>query len=514
MKLAWFPVLTLAAALGSLGSPILLFGCSGSSNGNIPGGNGSGSDGGVTNNDPPHALGTIVLGEAHTPGGASTPLVSAAFVPDSAKAASVAACTVPLAGCTVPVVPRCDGRTAPTCATGEVCTLDATCHSTCTKACTLTCGSDEECYLATPTSPACRKVETFNAGALAFAGTTTPITLYPPYSFVGETSGSPFLAGAQIEVQGSGATSAGFDHFDETFHATTFVQTLPSLDKTPLSQVWGSGAIPVGWVPGTDDVVVEVTGVGGTAECPAVDATGHFDVPRVVVAAVTAGGSQSLSIAVTRERVETKKDAHTKGSLSTATVQSVGFLQLTTSSSEMASFQGCTGTQVMCGDHCADLSYSATDCGACGHSCGNGYCSSGTCYGTTTGCTTGQTLCNGTCVDTTSSATNCGQCGHVCATGQTCSSSVCVGGTTTCASCEATAETGTCSTLYSTCSADAECMTLKSCIGACAAGDQACHDTCYNAHPNGYTNLYNYQQCVCNTACSTPCTTDKFCSAI
>src|SRR5262249_26297785 len=161
---------------------------------------------------------------------------------------------------TLPMPAQCDGRHAPTCQTDEVCTLDEACKPTCRKPCTMECGTGEECYFATPTAQACRKVESFDAGALAFAGTTTPITLYPPYSFVGETSGAPFLAGAQIEVQGSGATVAGFDKFDETFHATTFLQTVPALDKLPLSQVWGAGDIPIGWLPGSDDVVISVSG--------------------------------------------------------------------------------------------------------------------------------------------------------------------------------------------------------------------------------------------------------------
>jgi hypothetical protein len=316
-------------------------------------------------------------------------------------------------------------------------------------------------------------------------------------------------------VQGSGATVVGFDRFDETFHATTFLQTVPALDKLPLSQVWGGGTIPIGWMPGTDAVVVDVTGALGTAQCPADDASGHFEVPRAVVNAVTGSTSAALSISVTRQRVETKKDAHTKGSMSTATVQPVGFLQLTTSSSETASFAGCTSPEVMCGDHCADLISSNTDCGACGHACtGGAYCSAGACFGGTSGCAGGLTMCSGACVDTTTSSANCGSCGYACPTGQLCSASTCVATGGTCNSCEAAAATGKCASQYNACSADAECQALGSCISACASGDTTCHDNCYNAHPNGYTNLYNVQQCICTTACTTECSADAYCSPI
>jgi hypothetical protein len=489
--------------------------CSGSSSAPGGGNGNGGGDGGISPSDPPHALGVIMLGETHVPaGGSATPIVSAAFAPDSTK---LSACSTTVAGCTIPMLPKCDGPSGVSaCPTGQACVLGDDCLPKCQAVCTLTCGSDEECYFATPTSPACRKREDFNAGALAFAGTTTPITLYPPYAFTGETSGAPFLAGAQIEVQGSGATVAGFDKFDETFHATTFVQTVPALDKLPLSQVWGAGPIPVGWAPGADSIVVDVTGPQGTAECPADDASGHFDVPRAVVQAVTGTSSQELSISVTRKRVETKKDGHTKGTLSTATVQPVGFLQLVTTSSESASFAGCSAGQTMCGDHCADLTFSATDCGACGHACtGGAYCSSGVCVGGTTTCSGTLTMCNGLCVDTTTSATNCGSCGHVCGSGQTCAGSVCSGGTTTtCATCASTAESGTCATQYAKCQSNTSCTALGTCIGGCAAGDTTCRDNCYNANSAGYTDLSTLQSCICTTACSSSCTGDAFCSAI
>jgi hypothetical protein len=338
-------------------------------------------------------------------------------------------CSKTIAGCTVPLTAVCDGTTAPRCGAQEACTLDPkTCTPVCQKACTKACGTNQECYFATPTDPECRNVETFDSGALAFSGTTTPITLYPPYSFASSTdNGAPFLAGASIEVQASGAATVGFDKFDEKFQATTFLQTSPALSSLTLAQVWGTGTIPVGWAPGNDAIQVEVAGPAGAATCDANDGSGHFDIPREVVSAVVGTSSQSLVISVTRKRVETKKDAKTKGALTTATVQPVGFLQLTTMSTESASFVGCVGGETMCGDHCASLESSSTDCGICGNVCKNGaYCSGGKCYGGTTppGCSAGLTLCNGVCVDTQTDNANCGLCNSPCTGALSC-----VGGT-------------------------------------------------------------------------------------
>ena len=324
-----------STTIGTLGIALALAtaGCSSSdSKGALFAGDGgtNGNDGGTTTStDPPHALGIVALGESHESGGTtSTPFVSASFIPDATTAAS---CTQSIAGCTVPMVATCDGKTGPLCGADEVCALDSSCTATCQTPCTVQCAVGEECYFVTPGSQACRTIEAFNAGALAFAGTTTPLTLYPPYTFEPTGSGSLFLAGAQLEVQGSGATGAGFAAFDQKFTATTFLQTSPSLSTLQASQVWGSGPIPVGWAPGNDSIVVTVSGPLGLAQCPATDSSGQFQVPRAVVNAVLGSGGQSITVSVTREHNDIDKNAKTQGTLTAETVQPIGFLEVSTS---------------------------------------------------------------------------------------------------------------------------------------------------------------------------------------
>jgi hypothetical protein len=512
-----------------------------------------GQDGGVPNG-PPHALGVILLGESHFSGaGSATPVVLASFFPDASTKPVV--CSTTIDGCTVPTLPTCDGKAGPLCAQNQVCSLDATCHASCIQACTLGCASDEECYFASPNAPACRKVETFDAGAIAFAGTTTPITLYPPYSFAGSGSGSPFLAKSSLEVQGSGATGAGFAPFDERFTATTFMQTSPALSTLSPSVIFGAGPIPVGWVPGNDTVVVSVSGPLGSATCAATDALGTFSVPRSVVTAVSGvAGTPSLTVSVSRERVEEKTDGRTKGTMVTATVQPVGYLDLTTSSTESFSFQGCSGGETMCGVQCVSLLSSSTNCGSCGVSCGTSYCNQGTCFNTTT-CGVGLTSCNGACVSLTTSPSNCGACGNSCPVGETCSGGtcaisgtcgsltscpdgcenlltsvsdcgscgyscavgqVCSGGncitsSTTCSSCESTAETGLCATYYTTCADDATCTDYESCMSSCA-GSTTCQSSCASSYPTGQSEAEQLQSCICSQQCSSSCATDAFCT--
>jgi hypothetical protein len=502
---------------------------------------GNGADGGTTAgnggddaNDPPHALGTITLGEMHSAGVSSSvvPLVSASFVPD---AATVGACATSVSGCQIAKVPQCGTGGIPSCGTGEICSLDKACNAVCTKACTLTCGEGQECYFATASTPACRQIETFDAGAISFAGTTTPITLFPPYSFTSSTSGSPFLAGAQIEVQGSGATGAGFDKFDEKFTATTLLQTSPTLDKIPLQTIFGTGSIPLAWMPGQDTVTVTVSGAYGSATCAADDTAGSFQVPRAVVNAVSTppqggiGYTQSVSVSVSRVRMEEHKDAKTKGSLTSATVQPVGFLKLTTSSTESYSYQGCTSGEAMCGSQCTDILNSTTDCGGCGITCGAGYCESGGCYGTCAN--SAEVQCQGSCVDLTSDAQHCGSCLNPCPSGYSCSESTCLpgsstsggtaggtgggtaggtggtGGTTDCQTCvtDATASGGTCYSQYATCTSDSDCSAAQSCLSACTAGDTTCESTCESSHPTGTNDLSNLDSCLCSTACPSQC---------
>jgi hypothetical protein len=78
--------------------------------------------------------------------------------------------------------------------------------------------------------------------------------------------------------------------------------------------------------------------------------------------------------------------------------------------------------------HCADLTLSDQDCGACGAGCG-GQClpndlgppaAPGVC------CGTGQSVCSGACKSLQTDSSNCGSCGYSCG-GQTCRNGVCGG---------------------------------------------------------------------------------------
>ena len=203
----------------------------------------------------------------------------------------------------------------------------------------------------------------FDAGPIAFSGTTTSITMFPPYQFESTGQGAPFLGGAELKVQASGATGAGFDKFDETFTATTFLQTTPSLSKLTKSQVFGTGSLPIAWAPANDTILISISGAGGTATCKVQDSLGKFDVPRSVVKAAqgdtsstTDTGNTSLSISVARQKKDVKKDQHAKGTLDLVSVKPDGWLELVTLSTESASFQGCGTGQDFCGDTCTDLS--------------------------------------------------------------------------------------------------------------------------------------------------------------
>jgi hypothetical protein len=357
-----FPTLALGVAVS------VAVGCSSSSS--PLGGGGGGSDS-------PHALGVIVLGETHAPtGGTSTPVVTAGFTPDST--ALPQACSTQVAGCTLVTTPKCGTG----CGTGEQCAWDASCNATCQPACTVDCGGGQECYFVSPGQGACRVKQSFDAGALAFAGTTTPITLFPPYAYEAMGMGAPFLAGAQLEVQASGASGAGFDKFDEKFTATSFLQTSPPISQLTSATVFGVGTVPIGWNPGNDSIIVTVSGAGGIVTCDAQDSTGSFAIPRDAMnAAVGKGGGSALTLTVTRERDEWHKDQSAHGTLVGATVQPSGWLELTTMSAESAVFQGCQITSdTMCPDGCFDLDTDPLHCGSCSTVCiGGQICSNGGC---------------------------------------------------------------------------------------------------------------------------------------
>jgi hypothetical protein len=448
-----FGLIVSCVALGS--AVAYATGCSSSSSG--------GGGGGGGNNPPPHALGAILVGEAHAPGSVtSMPVVKASFLPDATMATQT--CTTQVAGCTLATTPVCGTMG---CGSGATCAFDASCQPTCQPACTLTCGAGQQCYFASPNQPACRTTESFDAGALVFVGTTTPITLFPPYTYQGMVGIAPFTPAAQIQVQASGASGAGFDAFSASTNGTSLVKTNPPLDQIAKSTVFGLGALPIGWIPGSDTVTVSVAGAGGVVTCAADDSSGQFQVPRAAIqAAQGPTGGSSLSIAVTRERDDWNKSVSTHGTLSTATVQPVAWVEISTVSSEVASIQGCPGTS--------------------------------------------ETMCPDGCFDTSSDPLHCGSCTVICGSGQACVSGQCSTGTTTdtCTTCETTADTGTCSSAYSTCTADANCTSYGTCAAGCAAGDTTCLSTCESEYPTGYSEYASYKACICDTACTSQCVTE------
>lgn len=287
----------------------------------------------------PRAVGVIVLGETHAAGGAPSAVVQASFLPSAPPASTPSACQVRLAGCDV-VLAGC----APP-----------------------------------PPPPPGEAAPPFDAGPLAFAGTTLPLTLFPPYAFEGAARGAPFLGGAEVRVQAQGAAEAGFQAFDERFVATRFIQTRPALDALTREQVFGRGPLRLGWVPGGDAIAVTVGGAGGVASCAADDALGALEVAREVVDRVR-GEASVVTVSVSRRRIETRDGLATKGSLPNQKVEPVGRLELVTSSTETTSFQGCGTGLVACGDACVALASDAAHCGACGVACGAGKaCERGAC---------------------------------------------------------------------------------------------------------------------------------------
>ncbi|MCW5833172.1 MAG: hypothetical protein KIS78_12290 [Labilithrix sp.] len=339
---------------------------------------------------PPHALGTIILGESRSSEtGNSTPLISASFVPDAKLTQS---CTKKVGACEVTEIPKCMTGSVQGCGTGEVCTFDDECTAKCVPVCTKVCGAGEACYFskkvvgtATEDDMACRKRDRFDAGAIAFDGTTQAITLFPPYSITPTGNGAPFMARSEIRVQATGGASAGFEKFDEKFTSTTFLEADPPLRDISRASVFGSGAVTIGWVPGEDTVYVGATGPGGSAKCPADDPSGSFDLPRAVIREVMSDGegssSGSLSLSVTRERREVRKDKKTFGELSGGqVVQPEGWIELITRSTESYSYASCGTGAMLCNDQCVNVQTDTRNCGSCGNVCPTGYyCSAGTC---------------------------------------------------------------------------------------------------------------------------------------
>jgi hypothetical protein len=333
----------------------------------------------------PHSLGSILLGETRTGDNPaqSTPVITATFVPDS-KRASLKTCGQTFGKCEVQLPPQCTTGGVTGCATGERCTYDDKCAPKCVATCTASCKADEECFLSSPGVPECRPKPSFDAGALAFHGTTQAITLFPPYTVQATGLGAPFLAKSEVRVQASGAIETGFATFDEKFTTTSFMLTKPALAKTDRAVVFGTGSIPLGWQPGNDEVVITVTGSRASAKCEADDASGKFEVPREIVREVTVAGvtATALSITVARQRREIRKNLGTVGTLGGKPIDR-GWLELVTVSAESANFQPlptCATNYTLCTDRCVYLMSDAQNCGACGRRCVSPQiCSSGVC---------------------------------------------------------------------------------------------------------------------------------------
>jgi hypothetical protein len=322
----------------------------------------------------------------------------------------------------------------------------------------MSCATDEECYFPSEGAAAeCRKKETFDSGAVAFGGTTVPITLYPPYKYSGPSTGAPFLAGADITVQGSGAAGAGFTQWQQSIKATQFLQT--GLDKLTPTQVFSTSALPIDWTAGQDKITITLAGQGGAAVCDADDTKGHADIDRAAVDAAL-GTSSTLSVSITRQHMDIKKGVSTKGMLSTSKIQSEGWVKIQTYSSESTSFQGCTNGLAMCGGKCTDLMTDSLNCGKCGTACSGTSCSEGTC-----------------------------------------------GGGATCDMCYASAQTGVCKSYFDACTNNTSCVNLTSCIANCGS-NSTCQQNCFTTYSAGTTAYNNRRNCLCNTACVNECKTE------
>jgi hypothetical protein len=408
-------------------------------------------------------MGSIVVSEAHAvTGGTASSTVAASFIPDAATLP--AKCTQTVAGCELALVPDCGG----TCGDHMACGFDTSCTAKCQRICDAQCSATQECYFPTATTSACRDRQSFDAGTLTLSGTTTPVTLFPPYSFAGVSTGSLYADGAALGVVASGASTAGYTSFTESFSATHVFRTSPGLDKLGISDVFGAGDLPIAWTPGEDDITITATttsstGVPATLTCKGDDKSGKFALPRQAITAALKGKSlKTLTVSVTRSKTQATYDIATMGMLSGEDIQPTGWLEASTSSTETTSFAGCENNQTVCGN---------------------------------------------TCVDTQSSAANCGSCGNACASGDTCDNGTCAGASA-CNSCVMSASTGAgaCASAANACTANADCSALKTCLEACT--DSTCSQNCANAHMTGLTIYNSWSNCICQTGCTTECASE------
>ena len=74
---------------------------------------------------------------------------------------------------------------------------------------------------------------------------------------------------------------------------------------------------------------------------------------------------------------------------------------------------------------CTTLATDGANCGQCGHACPNSSsCQGGVCV--SGGCPVGWTMCSGICINTDYDDLNCGGCGHACRSGRVCDGGACV----------------------------------------------------------------------------------------
>ncbi len=297
----------------------------------------SGDTGETTGDMPPggaQALGTIVIGETHDPGGANaTAIINASFVPNTDD--TPASCSTDVGGCEVTVAPVC----MIPCLVGEVCQFDDSCTPTCVETCSLACPTGEVCYFPVPGVPACREVETFEAGRLDFVGTEVPVTLFPPYVLPPGYDGTLTNPGGVVTVTASGASDAGFGPFESM---TTVSESLfTTIDDILPTDAFGIGDMTVTWVAGVDDIVVSLVvsdslGGSGTVVCEGDDAAGNLAVPRTAIdAALTEmSTATSMQLTVTRRHVESMPGVATTGTLLETDLPSEGTIDFAFTSSE------------------------------------------------------------------------------------------------------------------------------------------------------------------------------------
>jgi hypothetical protein len=84
---------------------------------------------------------------------------------------------------------------------------------------------------------------------------------------------------------------------------------------------------------------------------------------------------------------------------------------------------GCSGAQAVCNGNCVNLSNDANHCGACDHSCGDGFvCADSECQSV---CSNDDIWCDGRCTSPLDDPENCGTCGKGCQVGAVCRSGTC-----------------------------------------------------------------------------------------